>query len=195
MEFKDLKEALYELENTHNRIDYLYAESEGVQTEEIVEYEQTEQQIINYLLENKGADMLGRWLKGLEDKKARIKDEKNALAVAEKGVEARIDYAKALITKFLEYTHQDKVKGVLYGFTAYTSVKTETNKELLDEMYNAIAEKALREAGIPEYITFKLSASVKAVEKGAELPSVFSQTSTPTIKFSKPKEAKEEQSC
>ena len=57
--------------------------------------------------------------------------------------------------------------------------------------YGAAVEKAVREAGIPEWVTVKLGASSALVPEGQELPDVFDRSVTPSVKFTKPRTAKE----
>jgi hypothetical protein len=54
-----------------------------------------------------------------------------------------------------------------------------------------IANQALEQI-LPEWVTIKLSASVKAVPEGMELPDIFKVVETPTCKFVKPRAKKED---
>lgn len=191
MHYNDIKEAMHSLALTSYQLEEIYNDNGGEVTEETELMEQ-QREALAYVLANDGADTLGRWLKSLEDKKATIKDEKNAIAAQEKSVDRSIDFVKAQISEIMRLTGTDKVKGQLYSFSAYKSVKTAANAELIEAMYMETAKRVLREAGIPEYITLKLSASVKAVPEGVELPEVFTRTEEDTVKFSKPRKAKEE---
>ena len=71
------------------------------------------------------------------------------------------------------------------------AVKTTVDTERLSEEYGAAVEKAVREAGIPEWVTVKLGASSALVPEGQELPDVFDRSVTPSVKFTKPRTAKE----
>lgn len=139
-----------------------------------------------------GVDSLGRWLRSKQDEVAAVKAEQDYLARRKKSVENTVDYIKAKITEVMAATGRTKVKGELgYAFAAYDAVKTTVDTERLSEEYGAAVEKAVREAGIPEWVTVKLGASSALVPEGQELPDVFDRSVTPSVKFTKPRTAKE----
>ena len=139
-----------------------------------------------------GVDSLGRWLRSKQDEVAAVKAEQDYLARRKKSVENTVDYIKAKITEVMAATGRTKVKGELGdAFAAYDAVKTTVDTERLSEEYGAAVEKAVREAGIPEWVTVKLGASSALVPEGQELPDVFDRSVTPSVKFTKPRTAKE----
>ena len=139
-----------------------------------------------------GVDSLGRWLRSKQDEAAAVKAEQDYLARRKKSVENTVDYIKAKITEVMAATGQTKVKGELgYAFAAYDAVKTTVDAERLSEEYGAAVEKAVRDAGIPEWVTVKLGASSALIPEGQELPDVFDRSVTPSVKFTKPRAAKE----
>ena len=139
-----------------------------------------------------GVDSLGRWLRSKQDEAAAVKAEQDYLARRKKSVENTVDYVKAKITEVMAATGRTKVKGDLgYAFAAYDAVKTTVDADRLSEEYGAAVEKAVRDAGIPEWVTVKLGASATLVPEEQELPDVFDRSVTPTVKFTKPRAAKE----
>ena len=139
-----------------------------------------------------GVDSLGRWLRSKQDEAAAVKAEQDYLARRKKSVENTVDYIKAKITEVMAATGRTKVKGDLgYAFAAYDAVRTTVDADRLSEEYGAAVEKAVRDAGIPEWVTVKLEASVTLVPEGQELPDVFDRSVTPTVRFTKPRAAKE----
>ena len=139
-----------------------------------------------------GVDSLGRWLRSKQDEAAAVKAEQDYLARRKKSVENTVDYIKAKITEVMAATGRTKVKGELgYAFAAYDAVKTTVDAERLSEEYGAAVEKAVRDAGIPEWVTVKLGASSALIPEGQELPDVFDRSVTPSVKFTKPRAAKE----
>lgn len=139
-----------------------------------------------------GVDSLGRWLRSKQDEAAAVKAEQDYLARRKKSVENTVDYIKAKITEVMAATGQTRVKGELgYAFAAYDAVKTTVDADRLSEEYGAAVEKAVRDAGIPEWVTVRLGANSTLVPEGQELPDVFEVSVTPSVKFTKPRAAKE----
>lgn len=139
-----------------------------------------------------GVDSLGRWLRSKQDEAAAVKAEQDYLARRKKSVENTVDYIKAKITEVMAATGRTKVKGELgYAFATYDTVKTTVDADRLSEEYGAAVEKAVRDAGIPGWVTVKLGASSTLVPEGQELPDVFEVSVTPSVRFTKPRAAKE----
>ena len=57
--------------------------------------------------------------------------------------------------------------------------------------YQELAERAIRAAGVPSYVTMKLDAKVSLVPEGEELPDLFEEIRKDTVRFSKPRAGKE----
>lgn len=164
-----------------------YIESEGEVTEEITIIEEQQAELKALLLEG-GVDSLGRWLKLKTDEVATYKAEAAYANNKAKAAANTIEYIKFRIWELLQAAGVEQVKGDLgYSFKTSMSVKTEVDKDALETLYNDTAEKALRDAGIPVYVTFKLGASVSAVPEGEELPVVFNRSETPSVTFRKPR--------
>lgn len=139
------------------------------------------------LLTGDGVDSLGRWLRSVEDAKAALRDEKAAIDRAIRAKDRTIDYIKGLVTEVLAQTGLVKAKGAAYSFTASRSRTTSVDKERLADQWGERVQLAVRDAGVPEYVTVTLGASVKAVPEGAELPDIFTVEERDTVTFRKPK--------
>ena len=180
-----LNEAIFTLEDE-------YMENGGEVTEETEAQEEYIEQL-KALLEEEGIDSLGRWLKSKEDLIKTLKAERDAVSRQIKKTEEGIDYIKGQLYNVMTAIGKDKVKGTFYSFAPAISRKTEVDKEILEDKYLAIVNNALEQI-LPPWVSFKLSASVKAVPDGYEdkLPSEFKVVRTPTCKFVKPRAKKEE---
>lgn len=139
-----------------------------------------------------GIDALGEWLCAKEDEKQRCKDRKAREDARIKSIDRCIDYIKGRIREVMDATGVDSFKGDYYGFKSYDSVKTSANKDEIAKRYGDIVEDAIRKAGVPDYITFTLGASIKRVPEGDDIPEVFDVTDDYTVRFSKPRKSKED---
>ena len=194
MDYKELQDILSSLDYASYKLEQTYAENEGEVTED-TEMMEAEITALRTLLNTEGVDFLGRWLKGKEDRKKAIKAEKDYLSRQIDAIDNNIAFIKAKIREVMDATGCEKVRGSLgYSFSATTSTKTEVDKEVLKARYAEKAERAIREAGIPEYVTITLGASVKAFD-GAVYPeedlAIFETIETPTVRFTKPRGNKE----
>lgn len=179
-----LNEAMFILEDEY--------EQNGGEVTETTEAQEEYIESLKALLEDEGIDSLGRWLKSKEDLIKTLKAERDSVTRQIKKTEEGIDYIKSLIYNVLTAIGKDKVKGTFYSFAPAVSTKTEVDKEILEEKYLGAANMAL-ESVLPPWVSFKLSASVKAVPEGEEgLPSEFKVVTTPTCKFTKPRAKKED---
>lgn len=144
------------------------------------------------LLEDEGIDSLGRWLKSKEDLIKTLKAERDSVTRQIKKTEDGIEYIKIQIYNVLSALGKEKVKGTFYSFAPAISRKTEVDKEILEDKYLAAVNNALEQI-LPPWISYKLSASIKAVPGDMEeLPSEFKVIETPTCKFVKPRASKED---
>lgn len=190
---KELSEALKNLEMLSWSLEQTYIDNGGEITDET---EQMEQEIANLkqlLKSPEGVDLLGRWLKGKQDKKVTLKAEKDFIQRQIDANDKSIERIKAFTTKILQASDEQKVVGNLgYSFTATNAVSTEVNKDRLKELFLSAVEAKLRgESIIPDDVTVSLGASVSKVPEGADLPDYYNRTETPSVTFRKPK-AKEE---
>ena len=191
MNNKDINAALAALNEATFLLDEEYEMNGGEVTEE-TEAQEEYIESLKALLEEDGIDSLGRWLKSKEDLIKTLKAERDSVNRQIKKTEDGIEYIKTQIFNVLTALGKDKVKGTFYSFAPSISRKTEVDKEILEEKYLAIVNNALEQI-LPPWVSFKLSASVKAVPGDMEeLPSEFKITETPTCKFVKPRAKKEE---
>lgn len=191
MDYNEFKDALSILEQTSYHLEETYVENEGEVTEE-TETMEAEIASLKALLNSDGVDFLGRWLKGKEDRKKALKAEKDYLTRQMEAVDKTIGFIKEKIAEVMEATGCVKVKGSLgYSFTATTATKTEVDKDLLREYYQAKVEEAVKDI-LPADVSVTLTASVSKVAEGQELPAYYNRTETDTIRFTKPREKKED---
>lgn len=191
MEYTELNQLLGQLDQTMYALESAYVENGGEVTEETESLEANVSGL-QELLCTEGVDMLGRWLKSKEDMKKTLKAEKDYIARKIAAVDDTIEFIKAKLNEVIVASGQEKVKGSLgYSFTATTSVTTTVDKAVLKDMYQSQVEDVLRDI-LPADVTVTLGASVKAVPEGVELPSYYQRSETPTVRFTKPRAAKED---
>ena len=191
MNNRDITAALAALEEASFLLEEEYEMNGGEVTEE-TEAQEEYIESLKALLEDEGIDSLGRWLKGKEDLIKTLKAERDSVTRQIKKTEDGIEYIKTQIFNVLTALGKDKVKGTLYSFAPSISRKTEVDKEILEEKYLGIVNNALEQI-LPPWISYKLSASIKAVPGDMEeIPSEFKVVETPSCKFVKPRAKKEE---
>ena len=190
MDYKELQQALSQLEEVMNNLEELYILNEGECTEESVRME-VEVDTLKELLSGDGIDMLGRWLKSKEDRKKSLKAEKDYITRQMASIDKGIEYIKSMINKVMVATGVEKVKGDRgYSFATTTSTKTDINKDVLKALYAEKVEEAIRLAHIPAYVGVTLTASsTKATELGVVEgdEDIFVTMSKPSVRFGKPK--------
>ena len=190
MDYKELQQALSQLEEVMNNLEELYVLNEGECTEESERME-VEVDTLKELLSGDGIDMLGRWLKSKEDRKKALKAEKDYITRQMASIDKGIEYIKSMINKVMVATGLEKVKGDRgYSFATTTSTKTDINKDVLKALYADKVEEAIRSAHIPAYVGVTLTASsTKATELGVVEgdEDIFVTMSKPTVRFGKPK--------
>ena len=190
MDYKELQQALSQLEEVMNNLEELYILNEGECTEESERME-VEVDTLKGLLSGDGIDMLGRWLKSKEDRKKALKAEKDYITRQMASIDKGIEYIKSMINKVMVATGLEKVKGDRgYSFATTTSTKTDINKDVLKALYADKVEEAIRSAHIPAYVGVSLTASsTKATELGVVEgdEDIFVTMSKPSVRFGKPK--------
>ena len=190
MEYKELQQALSQLEEVMTNLEELYILNEGECTEESERME-VEVDTLKELLSGDGIDMLGRWLKSKEDRKKALKAEKDYITRQMASIDKGIEYIKSMINKVMVATGLEKVKGDRgYSFATTTSTKTDINKDVLKALYADKVEEAIRSAHIPAYVGVTLTASsTKATELGVVEgdEDIFVTMSKPSVRFGKPK--------
>ena len=191
MNNKDIKTAMAALQEAMFRLEDEYTENGGEVTEE-TEAQEAHIEALKTLLEGEGIDSLGRWLKSKEDLIKTLKAERDSVNRQIKATENTIDYIKSEIYRLLTTLGIEKVKGTFYSFAPSISTKTEVDKEILEEKYLKVVNKALEQI-LPPWVSVKLSASVKALPEEMEhLPLEFKRTTTLTCRFTKPRAGKED---
>lgn len=197
----EINNAIAELYRTANTLEELYIENEGEVTEDSAQLEE-QLEAIKTLLNGDGIDSLGRWLKGKEDERATLKAEKAAIDRRIKATERTIDYIKFQVGEVLRATGCEKVKGLSYSFAQATSTKTSVNMDIIDNQFLDAATDAARDAGLPSFIDVALVTNVTKIKdfienlpEGEDLEfdpfTYINETTTPTIRFTKPRVAKE----
>lgn len=190
MEYKELQQALSQLEEVMTNLEELYILNEGECTEESERME-VEVDTLKELLSGDGIDMLGRWLKSKEDRKKALKAEKDYITRQMASIDKGVEYIKSMINKVMVATGVEKVKGDRgYSFATTTSTKTDINKDVLKALYADKVKEAIRLAHIPAYVGVTLTASsTKATELGVVEgdEDIFVTMSNPSVRFGKPK--------
>lgn len=192
MKAREIEAALERLAGNARHLEDIYIENEGEVTDE-TEALEAENEALRELLTGDGVDSLGRWLKGKEDEKTAVRAEKAAIDRRIKSLDKTIDYIKSQIRRIMDETGTEKVKGLCYSFSAATSDTVAADNALIAERYGERASFALHAAGIPDYITCKLTGSASLAKQQDTLPDVFIRTIEKTVRFNKPRKSKEEE--
>ena len=191
MDYKELQDILSSLDYASYKLEQTYIENEGEVTEE-TELLEAEVSALTVLLNTEGVDYLGEWLKAKEDRKKALKAEKDFVARRIEANDRSIEFIKDKIRELMDATGCVKVKGDLgYAFSAYTSTKTEVDKDILKATFQEKVEEALKDI-LPADITVTLGASVSKLEEGSDLPEWYRVTETPAVRFTKPRARKED---
>lgn len=189
----EIRENLSKLQEMEYLLEEEYMNNGGECTD-YTEQQESAITALRQLIENDGIDSLGRWLKNKEDQVKALKAEKDSISRQINAANNTIDYIKQNINNVMSFLRIEKAKGTCYSFTATTSVKTSVDKEMLEAFYKSRVEAALTAAHIPVYIGVTLTASAtKAKEYGVQEgdEELFSETSTPSVRFTKPRASKE----
>ena len=190
MEYKEIKQLLDKLsELTGVREEILY-ENGGEFTDEVNEIEQEIRTIASNLL-NEGIDDLGRWLYSLQAKEDMLKAESASISAKRRANTATIDFVLGIIDMILISTGRAEAKGKLYSFKEQVSTTVVSDDEAIRNKYLQIAEKAIRDAGVPDYIKLSLSGNVTAAKQLDDIPEFFKLTMRPRAKFTKPRKSSE----
>ena len=190
MKYSDIQDALSTLARVTRDLEDMYIENDGEVTDATEELE-AQKSAVAELLNGEGLDDLGRWLASKENEIKMFKAEKDAAARRIKSVENTIEFIKSTIHTVMAATGCEKAKGVFYSFTPTVSTTTKADTSVLKDRYQDIATQAIHAAGIPEYVTVTLGASVSLVPDGQETPDVFTVTTRDTVRFTKPRGGKE----
>lgn len=192
MSTQEINEALARLSDYAGRLEDLYIEAGGEVNDET---EQLEGEIaaLRLLLTTEGVDSLGRWLKSKQDALASAKAEKAAADRRVKSIQNTIDYVKGEITRLLQTTGTEKVKGTYYSFAQAVSTTAKVDAEALDTEYLDLVTEAARDAGLPAFVDVALTTTATRLkEAGEDAAPYLHVTNTDTVRFTKPRAAKED---
>ena len=106
MDYKELQDILSTLEYTSYKLEETYVENEGEVTEE-TELMEGEITAMKTLLNTEGVDLLGRWLKGKEDRKKALKAEKDYLTRQMEAIDKTIEFIKTKMNEVMTATGQE----------------------------------------------------------------------------------------
>lgn len=190
----EIRDALSRLHEMEYFLEEEY-ENNGGEVTEHTEEQESAIAALRELLTTEGVDSLGRWLKAKEDQIKTLKAEKDSVTRQINAANNTIEYIKTQINALMVQTGMEKVKGTFYSFAPTTSVKTEVDKEILNQMFLDQVEKKLRGGKkpiIPADVTITLGASVKMIPEGANLPAYFTRVECPSVRFTKPRASKED---
>lgn len=190
----EIRDALSRLHEMEYFLEEEY-ENNGGEVTEHTEEQESAIAALRELLTTEGVDSLGRWLKAKEDQIKSLKAEKDSVTRKINAANNTIDYIKTQINALMVQTGMEKVKGTFYSFAPTTSVKTEVDKELLKTLYEEKVKTAMIQACIPAYVGVTLTASsTKAKEFGVVEgdEGLFTETISPSVRFTKPRASKEE---
>lgn len=193
MDNKEINSIIMSLSETMFSFETLLIENDGEFTEEAQQLDE-QIELLKSLLTTDGIDSLGRWLKSKEDEIKTLKAEKDYITRKINASNNTIDYIKSQMYKVLLATGNEEIKGANgYSFKAIISRKTEVDKTILKDTFQAEVEKKLRSGKkpiLPPDVTISLGASVTAVPEGTPLPMYYSINETPTCTFKKPRASK-----
>lgn len=191
MTHNEIIEAIGRLDGLCYQLEREYTENGGEVTDQTEEME-LQATDLRALLCTEGADALGRWLKAKEDERAAAKAEKDYITRRMERIDRTTAYIKGLLHDIMAVTGTDQIKGAAgYVFKPYTSEKVEVNKEALVSEYGEAVEKARKAAGLPEWVTVTLGASIKALPEGTPLPDYMNVVKTDTVRFTKPRASRQ----
>ena len=188
-----MNQALADLDQAINDLEDLYIEGEGEVTDET---EQMEEHIsgLKELLTREGIDLLGGWLKAKEDRKKALKAEKDYITRQMAAIDNTIEFIKTKVNQIMVATGQGKIKGDRgYAFTATTSTKTEVLKDALNDAFLEIAQVGARANGLPDWVDIQLKTTATEIKDSGDMDalSFLQETSSPSVRFTKPRAAKE----
>lgn len=190
MNNQQINEAIMMLRENTMVLEQTYIENGGEVTED-TERMAGDIAALQVLLQEEGVDSLGRWLKSKQDEIAMYKAEKAAADARIKAAQKTEAYIKEQIDRVLVTIGEEKVKGSFYSFSRYVSTKSAIDEQALDDEYLSRVLIAARTAGLPDCIDVELKTTTTRLKEGG-LEQYVAETSTPTVKFVKPRAKKEE---
>ena len=191
MNTQEINEAIAKLNGLTWDLENAYIENGGEVTEETEKMEAVLAEVKG-LLNTEGVDSLGRWLKAKQDEIKTAKAEKAAAEARIKSLQKTEEYIKSLVYRVLKATDTDQVKGAYYSFSRATSTSTSVLTEALDKKYLEKVTKAARKAGLPDCVDVALKTNATRLQEAGEKMAEFVEVATsPAVKFTKPRAAKE----
>lgn len=148
---------------------------------------------VTELLTTEGVDSLGRWLKAKQDEIAAAKAEKAAADARLKSLQKTEDYIKWKIAEVLRQTGTEKVKGTYYSFSQAVAVKSTVKTDALNDAYLNLVRVAAHAHGLPDWCDVTLKTTTTEIkDSGDPEAAAFMQIDeTPSVRFTKPRAAKE----
>lgn len=190
MTTQEINAALGTLTELTNELEQMYIENGGEVTPEAEQLEMAITATIELLKE--GRDDLGRWYLALNNTEAAYKAERAAADARIKSTHRTIEYVKGLINLVMDRLGVDKVKGTFYSFSKAESVKSTIDEQALDDAYLSKVLVAARTAGLPDCIDVELkTTTTRLKEAGEEFEQYISVETAPSVRFGKPRAAKE----
>ena len=191
MNIQEINNAIVALQRAAWDLENEYMENGGEVTENTEQIEQ-QMDVIRELLTTEGVDSLGRWLKSKQDEIATAKAEKQAAEQRIRSLQRTEEYIKDRIGQLLRATDTEKVKGTYYSFAQAVSTKNSVNTEAINDSYLNVVKEVVRQAGLPDYIDVELkTTATRLKEAGEDAACYLVETTTDTIRFTKPRAAKE----
>ena len=191
MNIQEINNAIVALQRAAWDLENEYMENGGEVTENTEQIEQ-QMDVIRELLTTEGVDSLGRWLKSKQDEIATAKAEKQAAEQRIRSLQRTEEYIKDRIGQLLRATDTEKVKGIYYSFAQAVSTKNSVNTEAINDSYLNVVKEVVRQAGLPDYIDVELkTTATRLKEAGEDAACYLVETTTDTIRFTKPRAAKE----
>lgn len=191
MNYNELNDAIARLSYTSAMLEQTYEANGGEVTDE-TEALEAEGKAVATLIEGDGIDLLGRWLANKESEVATLKAERQAIDAKMKRANATIDYIKSEVARVLDLLNlADAKKGLIYSFKAVDKVSTHLTEESAEKWLKTAKSGALAN-GLPEYIDVSIRLRVSDLPKGGTLPEGIKQDTTRTVRFGKPRKAKDD---
>lgn len=196
---QELRETLNKLEIAMYERETILEDNGGEVTEEVEDYD-FYISLLQGLINKDGLDLLGGWLKSIEDKKNALKAEKDYISRQIAHKDETMDFVKKMIIRAMDLAGVQKTEKSVrgYQFTRMESNTTSVDKDLLNIFYKDKINRILAENHIPSYVTVTLSGSSKAYElfkENGAVPDgdedIFKSVTEPSLRFTKPRANKE----
>ena len=188
----NIKETIAEITRRKWELENALEENGGELTDELLQAADALEDM-KALLAGEGVDELGRWLKSVQDEIATRKAEADAAARKVKNLKSYEDYIKGLIGEALDAIGEEKAKGSFYSFARTTSNKSAVNQEVLDNTFLPQIAEVLDACNFPAWLHIGIKTTTSELrDAGGDALAFLEETSTPTIRFNKPRTKKED---